>query len=262
MSNPTWPRPGHPAQSSSKGSSFRMGRSSSRPCCKVTPVGYAEERLDLISRLRKGLPGRSLTDTLRLDGRAVRFHLGTSLADMRVPVHVEGAVEDALAAAVRDLFFLLCVRHRPALRENEYDRLILLDGFDPRAARPASFVAPATVKSDNVRKAFIEAPEIHPSLDSALMASWITAGRPGRVLVGALNAVLRRGLQESAAQEPPEPTPYIALLALRQLCHGALERLKDLPVSGPAGRILHGAVAGGLLVAVRLAARESGVLAG
>ena len=222
-------------------------------------MAYAEERLDLIARLRRQVPGRSLTDTLRLDGRALRFHLGTSLADLRVPVHVEPAVEQALRAAARDLFFLLCVRHRAALRENEYDRLILLDGFDPRPARPASCGAPATVKSDHVKQAFLEAPELHPSLDSGLMASWIGSGRPGRVLVGALNAVLRRGLQESVAQEPPEPTPYLALQALRSLAHGALDTLKDLPVSGPAGRVLHGAVAAGMLLAVRLAACEAGV---
>ena len=224
-------------------------------------MGYAEERLDLIARLRRQLPGRTLTDTLRMDGRALRFHLGTSLADLRVPVHVDAEVEHALSAAVRDLFFLLCVRHRPALREHEYDRLILLDGFDPRAARPASFIAPATVKSDNVRKAFLEAPEMHSSLDSGLLASWIASGRPGRVLMGVINALLRRAQEEAQAQEPPEPTPYLVLLALRALSHTALETLKDLPVSGPAGRVLHGAVAAGLLVAVRLAARESGVFA-
>ena len=222
-------------------------------------MAYAEERLDLIARLRRQVPGRSLTDTLRLDGRALRFHLGTSLADLRVPVHVENGVEQAVRAAVRDLFFLLCVRHRPSLRENEYDRLILLDGFDPRAARPASFVAPATVKSEHVKKAFLEAPELHPSLDSGLMASWISSGRPGRVLVGALNAIFKRGLQESAAQEPPEPTPYLALQALRSVAQGALDVLKDLPVSGPAGRVLHGAVAAGMLIALRLAAREAGM---
>jgi hypothetical protein len=222
-------------------------------------VGYAEERLDLFTRLRQLLPGRSLTDTLRLDGRALRFHLGTSLADLRVPVHVEPAVGEALRAAVRDLFFLLCVRHRTALRPDEYDRLILLDGFDPRAARLIAFVAPAGVKSENVRNAFLEAPELHPSLDSALMASWIASGRPGRVLVGALNAVLKRAQHEAAAQEPPEPTPYLALQALRSLAQGSLDTLKDLPVSGPVGRALNGAVAAGLLVAMRLASREAGI---
>lgn len=223
-------------------------------------MGYAEERLDLIARLRRQLPDRSLSDSLRLDGRALRFHLGTSLADLRVPVRLEDSVQDALHAAVRDLFFLLSLRHRTALRANEYDRLILLDGFDPKAARPVSFNAPSSVKSENVRRAFLEAPELHPALDGALVASWLTSGRPGRVLAGALSMLLRRAQGESVRQDPPEPTPYIVLLALRALSHTALDTLRDLPVSGPAGRALHGAVAAGLLTAVRLAAREAGVL--
>ncbi|HET7788235.1 MAG TPA: hypothetical protein VFL36_19845 [Myxococcales bacterium] len=223
-------------------------------------MGYAEERLDLVARLRRQAPGRSLTDLLRLDGRELRFHVGTSLADLRVPVHVDAAVGAAVRAAVRDLFFLLSIRHRASLREREYDRLILLDGFDPKGARQVSFNAPASVKSDNVRRAFLEAPELHPALDAGLMASWLTTGRPGRTLAGILNALLRRAQAEAGGPERPEPTPYLVLLALRSRFRTALHTLKDLPVSGPIGRTLHGAVAAGLLVALRLATREAGVL--
>ena len=155
-------------------------------------MAYAEERLDLVARLRKQGPGRSLSDLFRLDAGSLRFHLGTSLADLRVPVHVEGSVAATLGAAVRDLFFLLSVRHRSFLRESEYDRLILLDGFDPKAARAVSFSAPSSVKSEHVRAAFLEAAEMHPSLDAGLVASWLTSGRPGRALAGTLNAILRR----------------------------------------------------------------------
>lgn len=225
-------------------------------------MSYGEERLDLIGRLREQLPGRALADSLRLDGRALRFHLGTSLADLRVPVKVDDALVSALRAAVRDLFFLLSLRHRAALSEDEYDRLILLDGFDPKAARPLSFSAPPTVKGDSVRRAFLEAPEMHPALDSALVASWLTSGRPGRVLAGALTVVLRRAVSEAASLDPAEPTPYLVLLALRASALRALDSLRDLPVGGTIGRSLLGAVGAGLVVVVRLAAREAGILEG
>jgi hypothetical protein len=226
----------------------------------VATVGYAEERLELIARLRRSAPGRSLSDTLRLDARALRFHLGTSLADLRVPVHVDESVRSVVQTAVRDLFFLLSVRHRAVLRANEYDRLLLLDGFDPRAARQTSFNAPSSVKSESVRKAFLEAPELHSALDGGLVASWLTAGRPGRALAGTLSMLLRRAQSEASRRESPEPTAYLTLLAFRSLSHAALGTLKDLPISGPVGRALHGAVAAGLLVASRLAMREAGVL--
>ncbi|HTO96755.1 MAG TPA: hypothetical protein VMK66_06890 [Myxococcales bacterium] len=222
-------------------------------------MGYAEERLELIARLRAAAPGGSLADALRLDARGLRFHVGTSLADLRVPVHVEAAVRAVVGAAVRDLFFLLALRHRGMLRQAEYDRLILLDGFDPRAARPSSFNAPSTVKSENVRKAFLEAPEMHPALDAGVLASWLGTGRPGRVLAGTLNAILRRAHAEAPRREPPEPTAYLALLAIRSFSHRALEVLKDFPVSGAVARTLQGAVAAGLVLALRLAIREAGV---
>ena len=222
-------------------------------------MGYADERLELIARLRHGAAGRSLADAVRLDAVALRFHLGTSLADLRVPVHVDESVRAAVNGAVRDLFFLLSLRHRAALRPNEYDRLILLDGFDPRAARQTAFNPPSSIKSESVRKTFMEAPELHPALDGGLVASWLAAGRPGRALPGTLTVLLRRAQAETEGREPPEPTAYLVLLASRALSHAALGTLKDLPISGPVGRALHGAVAAGLLVATRLALREAGV---
>jgi len=228
----------------------------------VPSVGYAEERLDLIARLRKSAQGRTLSDTLRLDARTLRFHLGTSLADLRVPVHVDESVRAVLRSAVRDLFFLLALRHRSTLRESEYDSLILLDGFDPRAARQTSFNAPSSAKAENVRNAFLEAPELHPALDCGLVASWLTSGRPGRALAGTLNALLRRTQAETAGREPLEPTSYVALLALRALSQEALAALRQFPISGPTGRALHGGVAAGLRLAFRLAVREGGALEG
>ena len=220
-------------------------------------MGYADDRLELIARLRRGAPGRSVADALRLDARALRFHLGTSLADLRVPVHVDESVRGVVNGAVRDLFFLLSLRHRAALRPNEYDRLILLDGFDPRALRQTAFNAPSGVKSESVRKAFLEAPDLHPALDGGLVASWLSPGRPGRALAGTLTILLRRAQLETEGRDPPEPTAYMVLLATRALSHAAMGTLKDLPISGPLGRALHGAVSAGLLVASRLALREA-----
>jgi hypothetical protein len=224
-------------------------------------VAYAEERPELLARLRQHAGARSLADALRLDGRTLRFHLGTSLADLRAPVALGEDLRDAYRAAVRDLFFLLCIRHRASLKESEFDQLLLQDGFDSKALRPISFSPPATVARANVRQAFLEAPELHPALDAGLLASWIASGRPGRVWVGALNAVLRRAIAEAAATDRREPTPYLVFLALRAFADEAHSLLRELPVQA-AQRTLHGALAAGLFVAIRLAAREAGVFQG
>src|SRR5438132_1587931 len=97
---------------------------------------------------------------------------------------------------------------RSALRNDEYDRFLLMDGFDPQRARPASFSPPPTVARQGVAVAFTEAPELHPALDSGTVASWIGVGRPGRTLVGLLHALLRRAVEEERDHEGREPTPF------------------------------------------------------
>ena len=220
-------------------------------------MAYADERLELLSRLRKLTPGRALPDAFAIDRRSLRFHLGTSLADMRVPVSVDPQLVQAFELAARDLLYLLAIRDRAALREGDWDRLLLLDGFDPKSGRPVSFTPPAQVKSEGVRRAFLEGPELHPALDSGVLAGWIAQGRPGRNLVAALNALFRRGLRESAGKEP---TCALALLALRPAAELAMASLRAVPLGPPMGRVLAGATALGLFVAVRLAAREAGML--
>ena len=222
---------------------------------------YAEERLELFPRLQQAAGGRPLAELFRLDVRALRFHLGTAVADLRVPVAIDAPLAAAFEAAALDLFFLLCARHRAGLRESEYDQLLLLDGFDPQAVRPVSFSAPGTVAREGVRHAFLEAPELHPALDCGVVAGWIGQGRPGRTLIGAINTLLRHALEESALSDHQEPTAYLALLALRALCSRSLEPLRKGTVGPPMARPLHGAVAAGMLLALRLGAREAGVTA-
>lgn len=222
-------------------------------------MAYAQERVELVRGLRERAKERALGDLLRLDGRTLRFHLGTSLADLKVPVGIEPALLAAFQRAVRDLFFLLCQRHRAHLKPAEYDALLLLDGFDPQRSRPLSFVPPASVSSDGVRRAFFEAPQLHPALDAGVIAGWIASRCPGRAFVGAVNALLRRALLESAQSEAGEPTAYLAVLTLRVLAAQVPALLRTAPIAQPMGRVIQGAVAAGLLVALRLAVREAGV---
>jgi len=223
-------------------------------------VAYADERLELLSRLRKLAAGRALSDALRLDGNALRFHLGTSLADLRVPVSLAPSLLQPFGAAVRDLVFLLAHRHRALFKQAEQDQLLLLEGFDAKAARPVSFIPPSQVRGEGVRRAFLEAPELHPSLDSGLFASWIAAGRPGRSLVGALNAVLRRAVAEAQSADKAEPTPYLVLLAFRRLAAQLPAIVRRIPLGRAGPRPFQGAAAMGLLIAARLAAREASVV--
>ncbi len=232
-------------------------------------MAYAQERIALWTRACRVAPGRSAGERpradlrspgelLRLDPRALRFHLGTALADLRVPVAVDAQLTALFAHAALDLFYLLCNRHRAGLREGEYDQLLLRDGFDPQALRGLSFAPPPSVAREGIRRAFNEAPELHPALDAGVVAGWIAQGRPGRVLLSALSTIFSRASEESAATpEPREPTPFLALLAMRAHFDSAMEPIRLVPLTPALARPLLGAVAAGLLVALRLALREA-----
>jgi hypothetical protein len=225
-------------------------------------VGYAQERTALWTRAGKAGQGRAAAELFRLDPRALRFHLGTALADLRVPVVVDGALTALFEEAGLDLFFLLCMRHRAGLRDGDYDQLLLRDGFDPKALRPVSYGAPAQVSREGIRRAFLEAPELHPALDAGLIAGWIAQGRPGRRLLSALSTLLARAREEQAASDQGgtaarEPTVYLALLALRAYAENAVAEVKQVAIAPTLARPLLGAVAAGLLVATRLAMREA-----
>ena len=220
---------------------------------------YLHERLLLWTRASRASQGLAAADLFRIDARALRFHLGTSLADLRVPVVVDRALAQLFEKAALDLYYLLCMRHRAGLREGEYDHLLILDGFDPQTLRPLAYGAPPSVAREGVRRAFIEATELHPALDGGLVAAWIAQGRPGRTLLSALNTVLARAREEGSSGEPREPTVYLALLALRSLVDATLAPVKLVPIAPSLARPLQGAVAAGLLLVLRLAMREAEV---
>ena len=229
---------------------------------KLRTVGYAQEKTALWTRAGKAAQGRGAAELFRLDPRALRFHLGTALADLRVPVVVDGALTALFQHAALDLFFLLCMRHRAGLRDGDYDQLLLRDGFDPKALRPVSYGAPAQVSREGIRRAFLEAPELHPALDAGLIAGWIAQGRPGRTLLSALSTLFARAREEQAASDQGgtaarEPTVYLALLALRAYAENAVAPIKQVVIAPTLARPLLGAVAAGLLVATRLAMREA-----
>ena len=223
-------------------------------------MSYADERLELFARLRKqAQSARAIPDLLRPDPERLRFRLGTSLADTKIPFHLGAELREALGRAAEDLFFLVSVRHRQAIPVEEFDRLLLLDRFEPSAVRPVAWQPPPQVRRETTKRAFYEAFELHHGLDAGLVASWLAEGRPGRALAGTLTRLFTRAREDTGASELREPLAYLVLLAVRTAADDVLVRLKRIPLGETSARWLRGAVAAGLVALIRLALRESGV---
>ena len=82
------------------------------------PSPIAARRLQLLAAARREGPAFH-----RLDPARLRFHLGTSFADLRVPVQVADDAAAILRAACDQIGLLLATHHRRLLPPEELDRL-------------------------------------------------------------------------------------------------------------------------------------------
>ncbi len=221
---------------------------------------YADERLDLLRRLRQAGAGHTVAQQLFPDGARLRARLGTSLADLRIPYGIAAELHATMARAANDLFQALCARHRAEFSSEEYDRLLMVDGFDASAVRPVSFVPPPRLQKESTKRAFLEATELHHGLDAGVLATWLGDERGGRELAGLLTRLFARAKDDVAATENSEPLVYLVLLMLRTAAPRAIKTAPGLPIAEPTARWIRGGVAAGMLVALRLALRQSGAL--
>jgi hypothetical protein len=221
---------------------------------------YAEERLRLWRRLRQEAPGTSLTELFRPSAETLRFRLGTSLADLRIPFKVSAALQHVFTVATIDAFLLAGQRHKTSLVDGEYDRLVTIEGFDPAAQRPLGYALPSAVTREHVRCTFQSSVESHQGIDAGLVAAFLGTGRPGRALAAAMHTVLVKAREEANTSELGEPTVYLVALMLRSAAEHTFALTRDAPVTEPMSRFLRTAVATLLFQGVQLALRESGIL--
>lgn len=215
---------------------------------------YASERLWILSRLRMEAGGRPLADLFRLPAETLRYRLGTSLADLRLPFAVAPDLATVLARAADEAQRLVGRRHGLAASEPAGS----LSLVETTPTRPLTFSPPSTVTRDAVRRVFLDGPVLHQGLDAGVIAAFLGTGRPGRTLAGALHAVFVKAREESQRAEVDEPTPYLAALMLRRAFEQVLRGLTPATAE-QTGRYVEAGSRMLLQLAAQLALREAGV---
>ena len=209
------------------------------------PTPLAARRLEIHDAAR-----REPTGFLRLDREHLRFSLGTSLADVAVPVEVAADVRAIVRGAASEIALLLSTHHRAFVPSDDVDRLILREEYASLPAVEAR-LGPGAAGGPDLRAAAQLGPALHPALTGGLVAAWMGKGGRGRSLVALWIELLRRGFAEMADVRGHEETPLLVALALAAE-HGAAEReLRDLLPAAPLDRYLRVAA----LAATWLAAR-------
>ena len=140
------------------------------------PSPLAARRLEVHAAARADLAG-----FLRLDPARLRFSLGTSLADVSIPIEVSADAGGIVRAAAVELALVLASHHRRFVAGDDLDRLILREDYATlppvpstlatqmlpsrtkatiSAAEPSASAAPAGAAHDNRSATTVSA--IHP----------------------------------------------------------------------------------------------------
>ncbi|HET7826402.1 MAG TPA: hypothetical protein VFK90_13785, partial [Anaeromyxobacter sp.] len=207
------------------------------------PSPFALRRLELFSSARQ-----DPTAFLRFDRERLRFSLGTSLADLAIPVELKDDARSIVRAALAEVALLLSTHHRSFVPADDVDQLILREEYGA-LPQVAPQLGPAGGGPD-LRAAAQLAPAIHPALTGGIVGAWMGKGGKGRSLVALWIELLRRGFEEMASTRDREETPLVVALALTSEAAAAERSLRPWLPAPPIDRYLRtAALAAGWLAA-------------
>lgn len=188
---------------------------------------------------------------LRLDPSRLRFQLGTSHADLRVPVELSADAVALVRGAVDQLGLLLATHHARFLPKGALDPLYLREDYAslPRVLDQHS---PATGGPD-LRGAAHLALATHPALQGGLVTAWMGPGGKGRSLTALWIGALRNAAAEASgpAAAVQEDTPFLVALGLQAALQAAAAGLKEVLPGPPHDRWLRSAALSALWVSAR-----------
>ncbi|QRO00430.1 hypothetical protein JRI60_16055 [Archangium violaceum] len=205
----------------------------------------ARRRFELVTELH----GRA-GELLRLEPGRLRYSLGTSLAELRLPFHITPEAAALFPQSARQLALMLVSRHRELLSEGEFDHFLLVEEFSTLPALPPT-LSPASGGPDT-RAAADLATLTHPLLTGGVMAAWLGPGGGGRSLVALVIELLRRAFLEMRESRGREETPALVALMLSSQFPGVESALRSLELPHSLQRQLMTAAATGMYLALRL----------
>lgn len=197
------------------------------------PSAIAARRLEVLAAVRADPAG------LRFERETLRYSLGTSLADLTVPIEVSTDARAIVRGAVTQATLLLSTHHRAFVPADDLDRLILHEDYASLPAAPAQ-LSPAGGGPD-LRAASLLAPAVHPALTGGVLGAWMGKGGGGRSLVALWIELLRRAFEEMGATRGRERTPLLVALALGAETQAAGADAKACLPSPPIDRYLRAA---------------------
>jgi hypothetical protein len=209
------------------------------------PTPLAARRLEIHAAAR-GDPAAFL----RLDPAALRFSLGTSLAELVVPVEVTADARAIVRQAAVELALLLASHHRSFVPGDDVDALILREEYASLPTVEPRLGAGGAGGPD-LRAAAQLGPALHPALTGGVVHAWMGKGGRGRSLVALWIGLFQRAFAELAESGGKEPTPLLVALVLSAESAAAAEDVHPCLPRAPLDRYFRAAAQAGLWLAAR-----------
>jgi hypothetical protein len=181
------------------------------------------------------------------DPAKLRFSLGTSITDVRIPVHVAPDAGAIVSAAAGELAMLLATHHQHFVPADELDRVYLSEGYASLPA-PAPTLGPSGGGAD-LRVAAQLGAAGHPALTGGILCAWMGPGGRGRSLTALFIQALQQALAEAEESRLGEETPLIVAMALFDELLRAEGRVREVMPGPPLDRYLRSATSIGLWIA-------------
>ena len=162
----------------------------------------------------------------------LRFFLGETELDIKVPFIFGGESEEVIDDAIKELFSLVKGRLEPPV---VYDRHggLMISVLDEKV--------PLMTKGYRVGSEFTESIEKESAvlllysdsiIDAGLIASWLSPNLQGKRLIRELHRIYRKSIEEEMRLGGDEKTSFLTHLAVSNIINEKKEQVKDLKITG------------------------------
>ncbi len=194
---------------------------------------YNKERLSLFDQmLQKGIDIGDVRLWL-VEPSHMRFCLGESIRDMKVPYYIGTDDELVVRNAILSLATLIKKRLEPVEEEEDVEGGISYDQKEIKVSLLERVYRTDIFIQDSLEK--IVATEMLayvPYLDAGILRSWLAMEGYGKAFVDMVRKTLEKAIEEEIRQSKAEKTSYLALLAIVNATRREKELLKNFRIKG------------------------------
>ncbi len=193
---------------------------------------YSTHRLGVLDRLVEGVEdvrgGRFWT----LGPGSLRFKLGESIADLKVPYHLGAEDERVIERAVFSVVALLRERYRPKSQSTGQMESLPVDVKFQTPLRERTYRTDIFLPDSPEKRLAGEILTTVPHMDSSILHLWLGPEGDGRRFIKWVSNIFEKALGDEARHGSAEPTAYLLLLSVLKTIKKKREGLKEVRIKG------------------------------